>query len=95
MATPAPTPRAGAPAARPAGGPLRCFKCGGRHLMRDCNAPRAEVDAHRAARRAEEAAAAPGAAAPADGAATAAALGGKAKRKRKITLEDLKVCGSG
>jgi hypothetical protein len=82
MATPAARPVPGAAPAQQRSGPMRCFKCGGRHLARDCTAPPAEVDAFKAAARDAEAAAKAAPPPPPPGAV---------KRKRKLTLDDLKV----
>ena len=73
-----------------------CFKCGVRgHWSRDCTASKAEQDAHRREREAAEAAASAVAEAAAKAAADAAAAQAY-RRKKKLTLEDLKVgkwCG--
>lgn len=68
-----------------------CFKCGVRgHWSRDCTASKAEQDAHRREREAAEAAASAAAEAAAKAAADAAAAQAY-RRKKKLTLEDLKV----
>ena len=70
-----------------------CFKCGARgHWSRDCSASKAEQDAHRREREAAEAAASAVAEAAAKAASDAAAAQAY-RRKKKLTLEDLKVKG--